>query len=253
MFLNSARVFSRAGLFFCGLATLAVLTLPQFAYFGMAAESAALDAGIRTQMTAPIFLSKVMPVGIMGLIFAGVIAAFISTNDSYMLTWAGIIVQDVICPLKKKPLGRKQHIWLLRIVVILVGVFLYFFGLWYKSNEAIIIFQMVTGTIYMAGAGTMVTLGLYWRRGNTAGAYAALITGAAIPILNYILKNVAAANRLFEGIFGIKYNLTGLEGAILAYIAATIMYFLVSLLTKNPRFNLEKMLNRPQRGKENSK
>lgn len=140
MFLNCGRVFSRAGLFYCGLATFAVLILPQFTHFGLAADAAGLAPGIQTQMTAPIFLSKVMPVGVMGLMFAGVVAAFISTNDSYMLTWTGVIVQDVICPLRKKPLGRKQHIWLLRIVVILVGAFLYIFGLTYESHEAIIIF-----------------------------------------------------------------------------------------------------------------
>lgn len=97
----------------------------------------------------------------------------------------------------------------------------------------------------MAGAGTLITLGLYWRRGNTTGAYGAVITGATIPILNYILKNVAAVNRLFESIFGIRYNLTGLEGAILTYISATLVYVILSLLTKNPRFDLEKILNRP--------
>lgn len=233
--LYNLRSFSTAGMAYCGAATLAVMLLPQFGFLGVNAAVSKLDPSIQTQMIAPILLAKVLPVGFMGLMFAGVMAAFISTNDSYILTWAGVIVQDVIYPLRKEPLSRKQHIWLLRIVVIIVGIVIYFFGIFYKPTEAIYIFQQLTGAVYGTGGGVISTLGLYWRRGNTAGAYGAMIIGAIVPIANYIL----------EQIWGPAYPFKGITGALIAMLGAIAAYFLLSYLTKNPHFDLEKMLNRP--------
>ena len=241
MLLYNLRICSTAGLTYIGIASIAVMTLPQFGFLGLVKEVAALPPEIQTQMIGTILLTKLLPVGIMGLMFAGMMAAFISTNDSYMLTWAGVIVQDVICPLRKKPLGQKQHLRLLRIVVVLVGIFIYFFGLYYKPGEAIIIFQQLTGMIYGAGAGAMITYGLYWRRGNTAGAYAALIVGAIIPI----------ANKILEVKIGEGYPFPGISGGLLALGAAHVAYFLGTFLTKNPHFDLEKMLNRKPNPEKN--
>ena len=234
------RLFSGAGLNYCGLAVLAVIVLPKFAFLGLAGDVSNLDPSIQTQMIAPILLTKVLPVGIMGLMFAGVMAAFISTNDSYLLAWAGIIVQDVICPLRKKPLDQKKHIRLLRVTVILVGLFIYLFGIFYKPGEAIVIFQVLTGVIYGAGAGVIITFGLYWRRGNTAGAYASLIVGAIVPIANVILERT----------YGETYPFKGITGGILAILAALAAYFVFTFFTKNPHFDLEKMLNRPPKQKK---
>ena len=121
----------------------------------------------------------------------------------------------------------------MRITVLCVGVFLYFFGIYYKPTEAIIVFQIISGAIYTTGAGTMIIFGLYWRRGNKYGAYAAMIVGALTPILNHIFKWKS-----------------GIEGCIMAYLAAMVVYIVISMLTKNPRFNIEKMLNRPSKVKE---
>lgn len=207
MLLKNLRLASFAGIQYCGLAVMAVMLLPHFAHIGLAEAVSKLDPSIQNQMAGPILLARLLPVGIMGLMFAGMMSAFISTNDSYILTWSGIIVQDVIYPLRKKPLSRKQHIWLLRITVVCVGIFLYFFGIFYKPTEAIVVFQVLNGAIYTSGAGTMIIFGLYWRRGNKYGAYGALIVGALIPILNHIFKWIG-----------------GLEGGITAYITALTVY-----------------------------
>ena len=232
MLLKNLRIFGSAGLGYCGLAAIAVMYLPQLSNVGIAAKVAGLDAGVRDSMTAVILLARVLPAGILGLMFAAMMAAFISTNDSYLLSWAGVIVQDIICPLRKKPFAPKQHIMLLRIFVIAIGIFVYFFGVYYKPSEAIVVFQLLSGTIYIAGAGTIIAFGVYWRRGNTYGAYAALIAGAAVPILNHAFKWVG-----------------GITGGIAAYLIAITAYVVVSMLTKNPNIDLEKMLNRPPKQK----
>ena len=54
-------------------------------------------------------------------------------------------------------------------------------------------FFAITGAIW-AGAGIVITLGLYWKRGTTAGAYAALISGAVIATSAIIAQQLWASD-----------------------------------------------------------
>jgi len=233
MLLKNLRSFSFSGVVYCGFALFAVMALPQFNYLGLEESVSGINEAFRTKMLGPVLLAKILPVGLMGLLFAGMMSAFISTNDSYMLTWAGVLVQDVILPLRKKPLSQKAHIWLLRSAVLFVGIIIYIFGIIYKPDIPIIIFQQLTGAIYISGAGTIILLGLYWKRGNAYGAYSALAVGAIVPIANYILdQNIT------------DYPITAVQSALIAYSSSVATYIIVSLITPNPRFDLNKMLNR---------
>ena len=50
----------------------------------------------------PIFLGRILPAGLIGLITAAMIAAFMSTHDGYLLCWSTVITQDIIAPLFKE-------------------------------------------------------------------------------------------------------------------------------------------------------
>ena len=39
----------------------------------------------------PVFLSKLLPLGLIGLVGAGMIAAFMSTHDTHLLCWASVL------------------------------------------------------------------------------------------------------------------------------------------------------------------
>lgn len=49
-------------------------------------------------MAMPLMLGRILPIGLIGLITAGMLAAFMSTHDSYLLCWSSVITQDVIAP-----------------------------------------------------------------------------------------------------------------------------------------------------------
>ena len=121
-----------------------------------------------------IFLGKTSPVLIMGLMFAVFLFAEISTDDSYILTWASVIVNDIVCACFKNPLSTKAHLYFLKCSVVAIAVFIFFWGTFYKPSESILNYLTLTGTMWLGGGIAMV-FGLYWRRTNTAGAYAAHI------------------------------------------------------------------------------
>jgi SSS family solute:Na+ symporter len=146
------------------------------------AKNGGLPEGLTTLTAMPSYLSVVLPVGIIGLVVAGMLAAEMSTDSGYMLTWATVIYNDLITPCLKKPLSAKQELLLTRFLVLAIAVFLLFYGLWYELPGNAWDYLAVTGNIYLASVFTLLVAALYWPRANATGAAAALILGAIGPL-----------------------------------------------------------------------
>ena len=146
------------------------------------AKNGGLPEGLTTLTAMPSYLSVVLPVGIIGLVVAGMLAAEMSTDSGYMLTWATVIYNDLITPCLKKPLSAKKELLLTRLLVLAIAVFLLFYGLWYELPGNAWDYLAVTGNIYLASVFTLLVAALYWPRANATGAAAALILGAVGPL-----------------------------------------------------------------------
>jgi len=134
------------------------------------------DATLRAM---PLFLSQILPVGLIGLVAAGMLAAFMSTHDSYLLCWASVLVEDVINPLMGERLSTRSRLVLARWSIFLTGIFLLAWSIWYPMGQDMLDYLAVSGAVYFTGAFTVLLLGLYWNRASRVGAYAALLAGAA--------------------------------------------------------------------------
>jgi len=132
---------------------------------------------INSQFGMPIFIAKILPSGFIGLIAAGMFAAFMSTHDSYLLSWSSVITQDIVAPFKKGQLSDKSRMLITRISIVCIGLFLLIWGLWFEAPVSLWNYMAVTGTIYLAGAFTVVTAGLYWKKASKTGAMIALFAG----------------------------------------------------------------------------
>lgn len=175
----------------------------------------------------PLLLGKILPVGLLGVFTAGMMAAFMSTHDSYFLCWASIIARDVVSPMTRSRLTERQEIKVTRICIIFIGIFLMVWGVWYELPESVWTYMMVTGTIYLSGAATALIGGIYWKRASSTGAVAALAAGLLSilgidPILNLL-------NRLLcESSFGFQISKEVL--GLFNYIFCVIVFVLFSLL-----------------------
>ena len=125
----------------------------------------------------PLFLGQIVPSGCLGLLVAGLFAAFMSTHDSYLLAWGAIITRDVVAPLRRKPLTETQEIRSVRLMVIAVGVFLVVWGLWYPFPASVWTYMAASATVYVSGAGVVILAGAYWSRASVFGARAGLLGG----------------------------------------------------------------------------
>jgi len=222
-----------------------MILLPIFAYTLMhhanftsqAASANAIFAkisnpSIRTQMTIPVALSQILPVGAIGLMCTIILAAFLANCEAYLHSWGSIFIQDVILPLRKKPLTPKEHIKLLRISIIGIAVFVFCWSLLFKQTTQIFFYFAITGTIYLGGSGAAIIGGLYWKRGTTSAAWVAMILGATLGVAGILIYE-----------FYPNFPINGQVMWFIAMASSAIAYIVISLAGKQ-KFNMDQMLHR---------
>ena len=128
-----------------------------------------------------IMIRQVTPPVLMGITLASFIFASISTVNVYLLTWASVIANDVVCAIRSRPYTPEKHVQVLRLTCVCVAASIFLWGLYYKPSEHILQWFVITGAIF-GGSGLIAWFGLYWRRATTAGAWGALTMAVAIPV-----------------------------------------------------------------------
>lgn len=191
------------------------------------------NPAIQSQLRGPLVLTTLLPIGLMGGFAAVMLAAFVSTHDTYLHSWGSIFIQDVIMPFRKKPFTQKQHLLVLRLSILGVALFIFLFSLLFQQSEYIFLFFAITGAIFAGGSGAVIIGGLYWKRGTAAAAWSALITGSSIAVGGIII------HQLVDDFF-----INGQMFWAIAMGASSLIYIVVSLSSRKKPFNLDKLLHR---------
>jgi len=196
------------------------------------------NQSVKSQMTVPIIMSKFLPMGLRGALCAAMLAAFISTHDTYLHSWGSIFIQDVVMPFRNKPLDAKKHMMLLRTSILGVALFIFIFSLVFRQTQTILMFMALTATLFIGGSGAAFIGGLYWKRGTTAGAWSGMIVGASLAVVGFVLEQV------WRSVYGTNFPINGQYIFAIAMFCSALTYVLVSLSNKSSSFNLDKILHR---------
>jgi len=174
--------------------------------------------GDNSLLAMPKFLGTFVPVGLMGVLIAAMLAADMSTDSSYMLTWGSVIYNDIMGPFRKTKWSEKRGILVNRMIIALIGVFLFFFGLFYKLEGDLWTYLGVTGTIYLSSMSVLLIACCYWKRANSWGATAAIISGAFFPTMFLIIEKQSPTLKEFLGGDKSPYY-TGIAAYVIAALA----------------------------------
>lgn len=195
------QVYTRTSFFFLcrwlipvvwGIAALAVLS-PE-------------EVGDNTLMAMPKMLSRIVPMGLMGILVAAMLAADMSTDASYMLTWSSVIYNDLLAPFHKGQWTEKRGLIVSRAIVALIGIFLLIYGLWYPLRGNLWDYLTVTANIYLSSMVILLIACCYWKRSNSWGAAGAILFGAAIPTAFLVLEQVPATSHFARNIVGPHFS-----------------------------------------------
>ncbi len=160
-----------------------------------------------------------LPAILAGFVMAGILAATISSSDSYLLIAASAFSKNIFQGIFKKKASDKQVMWVSRITLLVLALI----GVVIALNEDSVIFQIVSFAWAGFGAtfGPLILFSLFWKRINKAGAIAGMIGGAGMVFLWKL------GISQWGGIFAI-YEL------LPAFLFSCLCIVVVSLLTKEP-------------------
>ena len=89
-------------------------------------------------------------------------------------------------------LSSKQKIKISRIIIIILGLYILYWGLVYDGLDSIWSYLGITGAVYFTGAIAVILFGLYWKKASSIGAVAALLGGlSALLGLEPIRKSIS--------------------------------------------------------------
>ena len=154
-----------------------------------------------------------------GLVMAGILAATISSSDSYLLIAASAFSKNLFQGVFHTKANDKQVMVVSRVTLIVIALI----GSLIALDENSVIFTIVSFAWAGFGAtfGPLMLFSLFWKRTTRAGAIAGMLSGGAMVFIwNYLVKPLG-------GMFGI-YEL------LPAFIVSCIFIVVVSLITKAP-------------------
>ena len=188
-----------------------------------------VEATLNTASSAEnvfIVLSEsLLPAILAGVVMAGILAATISSSDSYLLIAASAFAKDLYGGIFKKNATDKQVMRVTRIILILISLI----GIVIAWDENSVIFSIVSFAWAGFGAtfGPIMLFSLFWKRTTRAGAVAGMITGGVMVFVWNLLISPLG------GIFAI-YEL------LPAFLLSSIVIVVVSLLTAKPSDEIQK-------------
>lgn len=203
--------------------TNAVLTIPAtllffgigtglFAFYQSHPEK--LDPTITTDQVFPLFIAREMPIGLAGLIVAGVFAAAQSTVSTSMNSTATAIVTDFMRPFNACK-SEAGYLNAARLGTFLIGVIGTLFGLVFVNPEIKSLFDAFIKVIglFMGVLGGLFVLGAVTKRANAIGALIGAVVGAGVM---FSLWRYTAVN-------GYLYTASGITSCVIVGIAASLV------------------------------
>lgn len=193
----------------------------------------ALGTGSDAENVFVLLSTNLLPPVLAGLVMAGILAATISSSDSYLLIAASAFSKNIYTNLLNKDADDKRVMRISHITLILISIVAIIIAL----DENSVIFTIVSFAWAGFGAtfGPLMLFCLFWRRINRAGAIAGMVAGGGMVFLWKLVL------RPLGGIFGI-YEL------LPAFIFSCMAIIIVSLLTKEPAAEIYKEFDEVKAG-----
>ncbi|ACU78552.1 sodium:solute symporter family [synthetic Mycoplasma mycoides JCVI-syn1.0] len=174
----------------------------------------------------PYFIVTVLPVGISGLIIAGIYSASMSTISSSLHSAATCIVEDILIRIKPDLKDKQKMYWAKDLIlgIGLLGTIAALVLIVTKADNLLDLFAAIIGLF-----GTSVTviylLGIFTKRTSNTGAILGAISSFIIVFVIFIINKTT------------KIAISDFYGIILAFIIGLLVGYLSSFIFKNKKLN----------------
>ena len=199
-----------------------VISLTVAVFIGVIGRALYPDALTTSADAENVFIllsTRLLPPLLAGLVMAGILAATISSSDSYLLIAASSFSKNIYQGLLHRKATDKQVLLVSRVTLLAITVIAIFIAL----DENSVIFTIVSFAWAGFGAtfGPLMLLSLFWKRINRAGAVAGMVGGGCMVFVwNLLVRPLGGVWDLYE--------------LLPAFVFSALCIVVVSLLTAPP-------------------
>lgn len=181
--------------------------------------------------------TNLLPPILAGLVMAGILAATISSSDSYLLIAASAFSKNIFQGLIRKKASDKQVMVISRITLLAITAVAILIAL----DEDSVIFTIVSFAWAGFGAtfGPLMLFSLFWKRINRAGAIAGMIGGGGMVFIwNLLIRPLGGFWDIYE--------------LLPAFLFSSLCIVVISLITAPPSKEIEQEFEDVKAGRLNS-
>ena len=177
--------------------------------------------------------TNLLPPLIAGFVMAGILAATISSSDSYLLIAASAFAKNIYQGLFRRKASDREVLNVSRLTLLLIAVVAIIIAL----DENSVIFTIVSFAWAGFGAtfGPLMLFSLFWKRTTREGAVAGMIGGAGMVFVwNLLIRPLGGMWDIYE--------------LLPAFVFSCICIVAVSLLTPEPSEQIKREFEEVQSG-----
>lgn len=180
--------------------------------------------------TLMVMMKELLPVGVRGLMAAGLLAALMSTIEAALNSTATLMAEDIVKRLRPETSDAR----LVLIGRITAGVVVVLAMLWSTQGgkfESIFVAINKIPMAFAPGITTIFLWGVFWPRGNKQGAMAALLFNVVVGLI-YLAIDIPliGSEQIIAKDLGIPFMQVGWY----LFLMSSMVYIVVSLMTPPP-------------------
>ncbi|MDK2848981.1 MAG: solute:Na+ symporter, family [Desulfuromonadales bacterium] len=177
-----------------------LFSIPFFAIAGgIGLLAMGLNPELNPNLALPYVIETILPIGLRGLVVAGIIAVVMSSADSFLNSASVAFVNDIINPLRRQPLTPKRGLLFARFATLITGSISVVFAIRIQSLIDILIYayNFWSPIILVPLAATLLGV----RAGTTAFCAGATAGLGGVFIWNRLLGTPGGFDGLVVGVF----------------------------------------------------
>jgi sodium/proline symporter len=202
---------------------------------GRAAFPAEHLTGVDAEKIFITMSTNLLPTVLAGMAMAGILAATISSSDSYLLIASSAVSKNIYQGLFKKDATDKQVMRMSRIVLLVIAIV----GILIALDKDSVIFTVVAFAWAGFGAtfGPIMLFSLFWKRTTREGAIGGMLAGGCMVFFwKYVMRPLGGAWNIYE--------------LLPAFLFSCIIIIVISLLTKEPSTEIQEEFEQAKAFKE---
>jgi solute:Na+ symporter, SSS family len=206
-----------------------------FAYYNI--NSGTLPSNLSAEEVFPYFIITKMPVGLVGLILAALLAAAISTLDADLNCLSAICVGDYYNRLKPDS-TEKQRMFISRVIIILAGLAAMLIAIHYTKigGEGVLGTIFTLYSIFSGGIAGLFLLGIFSKRANKQGIYIGILASiifTAWAVLTSTNLGTGSGKHLMLNLGGYNFTHHKLMIGVYSHLVLFIVGYIASYFFKS--------------------